>query len=71
MKAVHAAKRIPGSLLRSWFMLTPEEQRVLILILVLLAIGLVARHWHLRRQAAAPEPSAPRVTHSRQTHAPG
>ena len=39
-------------ILRSWFELTRDEQKVLVLILALFLLGLTVRFWHLRKERA-------------------
>ncbi len=51
-----SGNRQPG-LLRAWFFLTPQEQRLLMGILALALIGLTARHWQLRRRVPVPVPA--------------
>lgn len=41
----------------SWFVLRREEQFWICLILAVFLIGMIARHLHLRRQAAPPGPA--------------
>lgn len=59
--ATSAAHR--PTLLRAWFTLTPQEQRLLLGVLALTLIGLTARYWHLRNQqpisVPAPEAASP------------
>jgi hypothetical protein len=51
---VHNTKEAEASLWKRYFQLTPEELRMLILILALALIGLTARYLHLRHQESAP-----------------
>ncbi|HPF98668.1 MAG TPA: hypothetical protein PLE77_01270 [Kiritimatiellia bacterium] len=45
------------SWLRSWFMLTADERKVLAGIVAIVLVGLIARHLHLRNER--PEPYQP------------
>ena len=42
--------------LRAWFSTTPDERLVVAGILAIALIGLTARYWHLKHQAAEPYP---------------
>jgi hypothetical protein len=48
--------RYTGRLLRSWFELTADEQRIVAAILFLFLLGLAVRVWHTHRQT---DPSPP------------
>lgn len=37
---------------RSWFELTADEQKALLLVLVLFLLGLAVRFWHLKQEGA-------------------
>jgi hypothetical protein len=41
-------KRLLQKLVRSWFELTREEQRALVLVLALFLLGIAVRIWRLR-----------------------
>jgi len=50
----------PGTLrgiFRSWFELTHDEQKVLLLVLALFLLGLAVRFWHLKKEGGSPDPS--------------
>ena len=49
---------------RSWFELTRDEQKVLLLILALFLLGLSVRFWHLNKEGDSPEPSRSAQIHS-------
>ena len=53
-KQEDAAGRAPWKL---WLYLTPEERRLVLLILVLALIGLTARYIHLKNQQPDPVPA--------------
>ena len=50
MKIEKRTPRVLTQILRSWFELTEEEQKAVIIILALFMLGLAVRYWHLRSQ---------------------
>ena len=44
-------------LFRSWFELTRDEQKALILILALFLLGLAVRFWHVKKEAGRADAS--------------
>lgn len=44
------------SIFRSWFDLTANEQKAIMLVLGIFLLGLAARTWQIRQNTAAPTP---------------
>ena len=44
---------------RSWFALTPDEHKAVLLVLALFLIGLAARYWHIRTATHELSPTIP------------
>jgi len=57
----------PGALhgiFRSWFELTHDEQKVLLLILALFLLGLAVRFWHLKNETDTRAPAYTSQAHA-------
>jgi hypothetical protein len=45
--------QVPAGLVRSWFELTPDEQKAALIVLAVFLLGLGVRFWHIQKTGEA------------------